>query len=133
MRRIQDSAVRIQRKDAAEHAGARRRDLPEWQKEALIEADRVESDDGSRYIEVSRTDSRTGYRDREDFIATVLDPRFQKRPGAAIAGRGAFRRFQDALLDDPDERDRWHAFQAARVRARVLDGLDEQGIEPIVE
>jgi hypothetical protein len=44
--------------------------LPEWEKEVLLEADQVEAGYGSRYIAVPEADSGEGYRDMEDFIAT---------------------------------------------------------------
>ncbi len=45
----------------------RRRDLPDWEKDAVIEADQVERGDGSRYIGVPEADPHEGYRDMEDF------------------------------------------------------------------
>jgi hypothetical protein len=65
------------------------------------------------------------------FIETVEDPSFQARLSSSIHGRGAFSRFKDTLLDEPSERQRWFAFKDERVRERVLDWLDEEGIEPI--
>jgi hypothetical protein len=47
------------------------RDLPEWQRQTLLEADQVEAQYGSRYIGVPQADSHEGYRDMERFIVTV--------------------------------------------------------------
>jgi hypothetical protein len=47
----------------------------------------------------------------------------------SINRRGAFRRFKDTLLADPDERERWFAFSAAR----VLAWLAEERIEVVTE
>jgi hypothetical protein len=47
------------------------RDLPEWQQQELLEADQIEKLYGSRYIGVPQADSHEGYRDMEDFVATV--------------------------------------------------------------
>jgi hypothetical protein len=69
----------------------------------------------------------------EAFIATVTSARLQERLGAAIRGRGAFRRFKDVLAAAPAERARWFAFKDQRVRQRVLAWLADEGIELIDE
>lgn len=109
------------------------RDLPEWQRQTLLEADQVEAQYGSRYIGVPQADSHEGYRDLEDFIVTVEDERLQDQLWRAISGRGAFRYFKDVLANHFHERERWFAFKDARLRQRVLDWLESEGIEPIVE
>jgi hypothetical protein len=107
------------------------RDLPEWQREVLIEADQVEAGFGTRYIRVPGGDSREGYRDMEAFIATVQDVRLANRLERAISGRGAFRYFKDVLADHPRERERWFAFKDERLRQRVLEWLAEEQIEVV--
>jgi hypothetical protein len=69
----------------------------------------------------------------ERFIATVDDERLQERLRAAVDGQRPFRRFKDELYEHPDERQRWFEFRDARLRRRVLDWLDEEGIDPINE
>jgi Uncharacterised protein family (UPF0158) len=51
--------------------------------------------------------SREAYGDMEDFIRRVRDPRARDLLERAIAGRGAFRRFKDTLLNFPDLRQVW--------------------------
>lgn len=109
------------------------RDLPDWQKDALLEADQVELGYGERYISVPKADSRQGYRDMERFIGTVRDERLQDRLWRAISGRGAFRRFKDVLYNYPQERERCFAFKGDRVQQRVVGWLASEGVEPIIE
>jgi hypothetical protein len=99
--------------------------------EQLVEALQIEGALGTRFIEIPMPDSRNGYQDMQLFIETVTDPSLQERLWSAIDGRGAFRRFKDALLSDMNERDRWFAFKDDRVRERVLEWLADEGIEPI--
>lgn len=106
------------------------RDLPEWMHEAVAQENDVDAGFGTRYIAVPHAESVDGYQDMEEFISTVQDARLQYRLEAAIRGRGALRRFKDVLLDLPRERDAWFAFQASRVRQRVLEWLEDDGIEP---
>ena len=110
-----------------------RRDLPQWEKELVLEADRVEAGFGARYIRVPRDESRDAYRDMEAFVPTVDDGSLQAQPWRAIEGRGAFRRFRDVLADHPHERDRWFAFKEARLRERVLDWLEAEDVDPILD
>jgi hypothetical protein len=110
------------------------RDLQDREKEDLLFADQVETGYGTRYVRVESLDSHAGYRDMEDFIATVQqDRRLQERLWRAIRGRGAFRYFKDVLDNYPRERERWFEFKDAQVRQRVLDWLAEERIEPIIE
>lgn len=106
------------------------RDLPDWRKQALLEADLVETGYGNRFIAIPQADSHQGYHDMEDFILTVPDQRLQDRLWQAIRGRGAFRYFKDVLAGQPEERERWFAFQGERLEQRAMDWLASQGIEP---
>jgi hypothetical protein len=49
----------------------------------------------------------------------------------AIRGRGAFGRFKDVLSTHPHERESWFRFKDEQMRRRVLDWLQEEGIQPI--
>jgi len=107
--------------------------VPDWEKDMLQEADRIEAGYGTRYIRVPEADSYQDYRDIEDFIATVRNQHLQDRLWRAIQGRGAFRRFKDVLAAHFHERERWFEFKDARVRERVLDWLESKGIEPVMQ
>jgi hypothetical protein len=106
-------------------------EMADWQKEELLEADRVDRLYGSRYIGVPAADSHEAYRDMESFILTVQDESLQNRLWQAIEGRGAFRRFKDVLAGHYREEKRWYAFQDTQVKGRILDWLASEGIEPI--
>ncbi len=72
--------------------------------------------------------SREAYGDMEDFIGRVRDPGTRGLLERAIAGRGAFRRFKDALLDLPEVRQAWFAFHDARMGRRAIEWLVDQGL-----
>jgi Uncharacterised protein family (UPF0158) len=76
-------------------------------------------------IRVDPLPSEVGYRDMEDFAARVREPRTRDLLERAISGRGAFRRFKDALLDYPDLRQAWFAFHDARGERRAIEWLVE--------
>jgi hypothetical protein len=106
-------------------------DIPDWQKEAMLDAYGVEVGTGRRYIEIPQDDTREAYRDMERFISTVQDERLQSLLWRAIDGRGAFRMFKDILREYPQERERWFDFKDDLVRQRVLGWLAAEGIEPL--
>jgi predicted nucleotidyltransferase len=83
-------------------------------------------DRGLRYIEP--IGSREAYGDMEDFVERVRDPRARDLLARAIEGRGAFRRFKDALLEFPELRAAWFAFHDARMERRALEWLAATGL-----
>ena len=105
--------------------------VPDWQRERLHEADRVEAGFGDRFIAIPAEGSHEGYRDMESFIPTVHNRRVQERLKRAISGRGAFRYFKDVLRDYPTERERWFQFKRERLHQRILDWLEAHGIIPL--
>ena len=109
----------------------KRRNLPTWMQEQILAAYQVERSLGTRFIELPTADSSEGYEYMQDFIRTVRAKQLQDRLWDVIRGRGAFRRFKDALAEHPKELERWFAFKEGRTRERALEWLAERGIEPI--
>jgi predicted nucleotidyltransferase len=81
--------------------------------------------DPDALIAIEPIDSGEAYGDMEEFVASVRDPAAQDLLSRAIAGRGAFRRFKDTLLEFPALREDWHAFHDARMRRRAIEWLTE--------
>lgn len=79
-------------------------------------------------IRIEPIPSREAYGDMEDFIGRVRDPRARDLLERAIAGRGAFRRFKDTLLDFPELREVWFAFHDARMERRAIEWLADEGL-----
>jgi hypothetical protein len=90
---------------------------------------RIEAEPG-RFIEVPPDDSHEAYRDMEDFAATAADARLQERLWWALNGPRPFRRFKDAVADDPTEEERWFCFRDERLIARAVAWLAEEGLAP---
>jgi hypothetical protein len=87
--------------------------------------------DGIHSVEVAPEGSDESYRDMRDFIQRVEEPRLADRLARAIEGRGAFRRFRDALDDTPDEMTRWQAFSDDRQIGRARTWLADAGLRPV--
>lgn len=87
--------------------------------------------DDSRYLRIDPVSSREQYRWMERFIATVEDDELRRRLNIAIDGKGAFRRFKDALMSHPVDRERWFAFRSERLRACMDSWLTAHGIKAV--
>jgi Uncharacterised protein family (UPF0158)/Nucleotidyltransferase domain len=72
--------------------------------------------------------SHEGYADMQDFIERVRSPQARNLLERAIAGRGAFRRFKDTLLDFPELRDAWFRFHDCRLERRGIRWLVGEGL-----
>lgn len=81
-----------------------------------------------RLRHVDPVESRDSYGDLEDFIARVRDPKAREVLERAIAGRGAFRRFKDALVEFPELRAAWFKFHDTRVERRAIEWLRDEGL-----
>jgi hypothetical protein len=77
---------------------------------------------------IDPTPSHEGYEDMRDFIEHVRNSQARDLLERAIAGRGAFRRFKDTLLDFPDLREAWFRFHDARVGQRAIWWLVDEGL-----
>ena len=86
--------------------------------------------DPDRYEQIPKAESRDGYQDMQDFIATVKDDHLAEVLETAIEGKGAFRRFKDVLLRYPDERERWFKFSDERMKERASEWLSDIGVNP---
>ncbi len=79
-------------------------------------------------VRVEPLPTAVGYADMEEFVTCVRDPRARDLLERAIAGRGAFRRFKDTLIDYPALRSAWFAFHDARGELRAIEWLARSGI-----
>ena len=102
----------------------RRDDEGIWPSEDEIDAGL----DAGHLIPIEPLGSSVEYGWMAEFAASVADARPRERLELAQAGRGAFRRFKNVLLDHPAERARWFAVRDARLREAAREWLAEQGI-----
>ena len=82
-----------------------------------------------RWLRIEAIPSREQYRMMERFIATVVNPGLRDALQDAIVGKGAFRRFKDAVGRHADERKRWFAFRDALLHRYILDWLKTHKLE----
>jgi len=102
--------------------------VPDWQRDLVKDADRVEVGFGDTIIAIPSESPSEGYSDMEAFINTVHNPHLKEHLERAINRRGPFRNFKDVLLDYPSERERWFQFKRERLQSRILEWLEENDI-----
>ena len=96
--------------------------------EPRFEARVGDEDATAGLVSIEPMPTAVGYADMEDFVARVRDPRAHHLLERAITGRGAFRRFKDALLEYPELRRAWFAFHDVRGERRAIQWLLERGL-----
>jgi hypothetical protein len=98
---------------------------------ALDGGDGGDAGRGAARIAVEPLPVEVGYGDMEDFVGYVRDARARDRLERAMVGRGAFRRFKDALREYPTLRRSWFAFHDARGERRAMEWLvDHELVDP---
>ncbi len=123
--------------------------LPDWAREEVAQAQRVlralseldvdenanegnpdtTPNDAARYVAIPGTESHEAFEDMEEFVTTLRAGRVVDDLIRALRGGKPFRRFKDALRDYPAEQERWYAFQQQRLRERIVEWAQAEGIE----
>jgi hypothetical protein len=102
--------------------------IPDWQRQELQEAHLVETSGETRFVRIPALNSREGYDAMAEFIETVKVKDARSELREAISGRGAFRRFKDALENYPELRQKWFEFKKESLRQHALDWLESEDI-----
>ncbi|MEW6569900.1 MAG: UPF0158 family protein [Nitrospirota bacterium] len=106
-------------------------ELPDWIFDEVDLMLQTLLDESGRYVRIPERDSGSAYRSMAEFIETVGDPNIKEELIDALNGKGAFKRFKDALIRYPRERKRWHGYNAKAMRKDITEWLRSLGIEPI--
>lgn len=87
-------------------------------------------EDTERFIKIEPAASKEQYRWMERFVASVQEPQLRDHLLLSIDGKGAFRRFKDALLNYPQERERWFNFRANLLHFHINQWFATKGLIP---
>jgi hypothetical protein len=85
----------------------------------------------ANYLRVEPVSSREQYRWMERYIAMVEDHDLRAALGHAIDGKGAFRRFKDALMAHAEEREAWFTFRSERLRVFMEAWLTAHALKAV--
>lgn len=83
---------------------------------------------GDIFLRVEPASSREQYKWMERFVAGVAEPTLRERLIISIDGKGAFRRFKDALLNFPVERERWFAYRGELLHWHIQEWFARDGL-----
>jgi hypothetical protein len=103
--------------------------IAEGEPDAAARRTRVSSSP-ERYLRIDPASSREQYRWMERFVGAVQDQALRERLLVAIDGKGAFRRFKDALLAFPAERERWFTYRSELLHFHIQTWLEHLHVEP---
>lgn len=84
-----------------------------------------------RYLRIEPVSSREQYRWMERFIGMLEPGELQDKLAQSVDGRGAFRRFKDALMAHAPEREKWFAFRGQRLAVFMEAWLKANTIRPV--
>lgn len=106
-------------------------DCPGWQRENILAA-REMLDHEDDYLQLPSAYDINQYRIMEKFCFSVESREISEALRSTIKGKGAFRRFRDALnrLDCTDE---WYKYRALAIRQIAIDWCDSNHIEFVDE
>jgi hypothetical protein len=86
-------------------------------------------EDPDRYIFIQPIHSSVGWQIMADFIEALPNGRLQDALVRAVKRSHPFRSFKDKLLDYPDVRERWFAFENDRMLELAKEWLDDEGVD----
>ena len=105
--------------------------LPLWMEDEVELILDVILDRNGRYVRIPERCSSEAHKVMSEFLENVEDPAIKKVLGHALSGKGAFRRFKDAIISYPKERKRWHGFNARLMKKAITEWLRSLEVEPV--
>lgn len=88
------------------------------------------TEDSDKYIKIEPASSKEQYRWMECFVFSVEEDILRDRLLVSIDGKGAFRRFKDALISYPAERERWFRYRADLLHYHINEWFKQRELEP---
>ena len=104
-------------------------DIPEWMEDEIELALNIFLYDKERYVRIPERIHSNGFSAMKEFSETLINLQLKEHLLAILDGKGAFRRFKDALEPYPKERKQWYGFNAAYAKKDVVKWLGTIGIE----
>jgi hypothetical protein len=108
-------------------------DLPEWMEDEIELVLAVLLDEKGRYVRIPERERSLAFTSMAAFAETVEDPLLREELLHSLDGKGAFRKFKDALLHRPKARKKWHGHNAKAMRQEIIEWLKLLGVEPVSE
>lgn len=104
-------------------------DVPDWMEEEIELALDMFLDEKDRYVRIPERNSANAYAAMREFTESLEDMPLQEELRTILNGKGAFRKFKDALAPYPKERKMWYGYNAKSVKKEIGDWLKSIAIE----
>jgi hypothetical protein len=98
-------------------------EIPEWMEDEIELALNIFIYERTRYIRIPERNPRSVFTSMVEFAKGLEDPRLKEEIGSLLEGKGAFRRFKDALEPYPKERKLWYGHNAKVAKKEIEEWL----------
>jgi len=102
-------------------------DFPEWERDIIDAAKEIVQESGD-YIELPTKSDIDEYSIMKDFCYSLVDTDIRDDLLRSITGRGAFKRFKDAIYRY-DISDKWYEYREEEFTRIAIDWCKEHGID----
>ncbi len=106
-------------------------DLPEWMEDEIELVLEILLDENGQYVRIPERKRSLAFTSMAAFAETVEDPALREELLLSLDGKGAFRKFKDALLHRPGARKKWHGHNAKAMREEIIEWLTLLGVKPV--
>jgi hypothetical protein len=100
-------------------------EYPEWERDMILKAREIQSTD--HFVELPSKLDINSYEIMERFSHEYPNPQIGERLSHAIKGKGAFRRFNDTILDLGIQEE-WNRFEHQSFEEMSVEWLEAEGI-----
>jgi hypothetical protein len=98
-------------------------DIPEWMEDEVELAVRIFLEEHGRYVRIPERKPESVFSAMREFTEGLANEGLQEELLAILDGKGAFRRFKDALEPHPKERKKWYGFNAGKAKGEIGDWM----------
>ena len=104
-------------------------DVPDWIEEEIELALDIFLDDNNRFIRIPERNPNQGFAAMREFAERIDNVQLKEHLLAILDGKGAFRRFKDAIDPFPKEKKAWYGYNAKNLRKEIVQWLKSVEIE----
>ena len=105
-------------------------DVPDWMEEEIELALDIFLLGKEHYVRIPERYSGHAYAAMQEFTEALDDVPLRQELRDILNGKGAFRKFKDALEPYPKERKMWYGYNAKKAKREIGEWLKSLGIEP---
>ncbi len=101
--------------------------IPDWMEDEVELALKIFVEQRDRYIRIPERRPGNVFSAMREFTEGIENAQLREELFSIIDGKGAFRRFKDALEPHPKERKKWYGFSAKKARKEIEDWIQSIG------